>query len=63
VDVLVLDEADKLIEMGFQDEVREIIKSCGNPKRQTVMVSATLTQDIKELGRLALKEPLQISVK
>ena len=33
VEVLVLDEADKLVDMGFKDEVMEIIKNCGNPKR------------------------------
>jgi len=42
VDVLVLDEADKLLEMGFKDELLEILKNCNNPKRQTLMVSATL---------------------
>lgn len=42
IDVLVLDEADKLLEMGFKDELLEILKNCSNPKRQTLMVSATL---------------------
>jgi ATP-dependent RNA helicase DDX27 len=50
VEILVLDEADKLLEMGFKDELFEIIKNCTNPKRQTLMVSATLNQDIKELA-------------
>lgn len=58
VDVLVLDEADKLLEMGFKDELLEILRHCSNPKRQTLMVSATLNQDIKELAQLALKQPL-----
>jgi ATP-dependent RNA helicase DDX27 len=58
VEVLVLDEADKLLEMGFKDELLEIIKQCTNGKRQTLMVSATLNQDIKELATLALKQPL-----
>jgi ATP-dependent RNA helicase DDX27 len=62
VDVLVLDEADKLLEMGFKEELMEIIKQCTNPKRQTLMVSATLNQDIKELAQLALKQPLQFTV-
>jgi ATP-dependent RNA helicase DDX27 len=42
IDCLVLDEADRLIEMGFKDDVMRIIKQCTNPKRQTIMVSATL---------------------
>ncbi len=53
-----MDEADKLVEMGFKDELIEIMKYCNSKKRQTIMVSATLNQDIKELAKLALKEPL-----
>jgi superfamily II DNA/RNA helicase len=55
VEVLVLDEADKLLEMVFKEELMEIIKNCQAGKRQTLMVSATLNQDIKELAKLALK--------
>ena len=57
-----LDEADRLIEMGFKDEVFRIVKQCSHPKRQTVMVSATLNQDLKELSAYALKQPLTFSV-
>ena len=57
-----LDEADKLLEMGFKDELLEILRHCSNPKRQTLMVSATLNQDIKELAQLALKQPMQFTV-
>lgn len=42
VEVVVLDEADKLLEMGFKDELMEILKHCTYGKRQTLMVSATL---------------------
>lgn len=42
VEVLILDEADRLLEMGFKDELMEIVKQCKHPKRQTIMVSATL---------------------
>ena len=42
VEVLVLDEADRLLEMGFKDELMEILKSCICTKRQTLMLSATL---------------------
>lgn len=62
VDVLVLDEADRLIEMGFKDDVMRIIRQCSNPKRQTIMVSATLNQDLKELASIALKQPLTFTV-
>ena len=33
IEILVLDEADKLLEMGFKDELMEILKNCSNPKR------------------------------
>ena len=60
--MLVLDEADRLLEMGFKEELMAIVKQCRNPKRQTLMVSATLNQDLKELAQLALKEPMAFSV-
>ena len=62
IEVLVLDEADKLLEMGFKEELMEILRHCSNPKRQTLMLSATLNQDIKALAGLALKEPITVSV-
>jgi len=42
VEVLVLDEADRLLEMGFKDELMQIVNQCKHSKRQTIMVSATL---------------------
>ena len=62
VEVLVLDEADRLIEMGFKDEIQRVIRQCSYSKRQTVMVSATLNQDLKELALLSLKEPMTFTV-
>lgn len=62
VEVLVLDEADRLIEMGFKDEVQAIVRQCKNTNRQTIMVSATLNQDLKELASMTLKEPLTFTV-
>jgi ABC-type Na+ transport system ATPase subunit NatA len=45
VEILVLDEADRLLEMGFIDEVREVVRAC--PKgRQTMLFSATLTDQV-----------------
>ena len=57
-----LDEADRLLEMGFKDELMQVLKSCTSSKRQTLMLSATLNQDLKELAKLALKEAKQFSV-
>ena len=58
--VLVLDEADRLLEMGFQEEVREIVRAC--PKqRQTMLFSATMTDAVKELATLSLKDPVRLA--
>lgn len=62
VEILVLDEADRLIEMGFKDEVTRVIKQCTFPRRQTIMVSATLNQDLKELQGIALKQAIEFTV-
>ncbi|KAJ1920121.1 hypothetical protein H4219_001494 [Mycoemilia scoparia] len=52
--VLIFDEADELLQMGFKDEIDQIINAM--PKdRQTIMVSATFNDDIKRTARNALK--------
>lgn len=59
--MLVLDEADKMLEMGFKDDLDAIVRSL--PKmRQTLLFSATFTANIKELSRLSLKSPEPIFV-
>jgi ATP-dependent RNA helicase DDX27 len=62
VEFLVLDEADRLLEMGFQDELTEIVKNC--PKeRQTLLFSATLdSTKIDDLIQLSLKRPVRVAV-
>jgi ATP-independent RNA helicase DbpA len=56
---LVIDEADKLLEMGFQDELSEILKYL--PKdRQTLLFSATLPEGVQQLITSGLKDPLSI---
>lgn len=62
VTVLVLDEADKLLEMGFKAELLKVTESCKSKARQTIMVSATLNQDLKELAQMALNKPMEFSV-
>lgn len=48
--------------MGFKDEVAAIVAQCKHPKRQTIMVSATLNQDLKELAEMALHQALTFTV-
>lgn len=61
VDVLILDEADRMLEAGFEDELQEIIKQC--PKsRQTVLFSATMTDKVDALSRLSLNKPIRLFI-
>lgn len=61
LDILVLDEADRMLSDGFADELTEIVKSC--PKsRQTMLFSATMTDSVDELVRLSLDKPVRLFV-
>ena len=63
IKTLVCDEADRILEVGFEDELREIIKILPKEERQTLLFSATQTQKISDLARISLKPgPLYINV-
>ena len=61
LDVLVLDEADRMLSEGFADELTEIIKSCPT-SRQTMLFSATMTDSVDELVRMSLDKPVRLFV-
>ena len=62
VKFLVLDEVDRMFDMGFQKDVEMIINQC--PKqRQTMLFSATISPDINYLATKHTKNPVEISVK
>ena len=61
VKVLVLDEADRMLDMGFADDLRNIIEAAP-PQRQTLLFSATIPQSIREISRELQRDPLDITV-
>ncbi|KDR82696.1 hypothetical protein GALMADRAFT_238187 [Galerina marginata CBS 339.88] len=61
VDILVLDEADRMLSDGFADELSEIIKSCPT-SRQTMLFSATMTDSVDELVKMSLNKPVRLFV-
>jgi superfamily II DNA/RNA helicase len=61
VEVFVLDEADRMLDMGFIHDIRKIVGKL--PKeRQTLFFSATMPPAIEELGRLMLRDPARVAV-
>ncbi|KAJ2689897.1 ATP-dependent RNA helicase [Coemansia spiralis] len=60
---LVIDEADRILENGFEDEMKAIIKILPQEERQTMLFSATQTTKVEDLARISLKQgPLYINV-
>ena len=60
INTLVLDEADRMLDMGFIDDVVRIINTCPN-QRQTLLFSATIYGGVCELALKYMKEPIEIS--
>ncbi|KAJ1665804.1 nucleolar DEAD-box protein required for synthesis of 60S ribosomal subunit, partial [Coemansia sp. RSA 25] len=61
IEILVMDEADRMLDDGFEDELTEIIKACPS-KRQTMLFSATMTDNVDKLIRLSLQKPVRVQI-
>lgn len=61
VEILVLDEVDRMLDMGFLPDVRRIVQKCAS-NRQTLFFTATLPPEIASLADWALKDPVQVKI-
>jgi len=61
LDVLILDEADRMLDMGFLGDINRIAEHC-NPDRQTLLFSATMPERIGKLATSMLKDPVTVQI-
>lgn len=58
----VLDEADRMLDKGFEEEVRKILSSCRGAPRQTLMFTATWPPSVRELAATFMNNPIRVNI-
>lgn len=61
LEILVIDEADRLLDAGFASQIEEIIRNLPE-ERQALLVTATMTSSVSQLADLALKSPIRVEL-
>ena len=62
VEVLILDEGDRMLDMGFINDIRSIVKMVPQKNRQTLLFSATIPREIIKFAKNILHDPIQINI-
>uniref|UniRef100_A0A8C4NGK9 RNA helicase n=1 Tax=Eptatretus burgeri TaxID=7764 RepID=A0A8C4NGK9_EPTBU len=61
IEILILDEADRMLDEYFEEQMKEIIRLC-SIQRQTLLFSATMTDEVQDLAAVSLRNPVKVFV-